>query len=423
MPARLRGAAGAQRAAAAGGAEGGPAAAADRAGHPVRAGRGAGGVVDGEVVDGEPARHGRAHGCGFDPVDVAALGEFGAELAGAVSGIGQHRHRCVLAVQQRRARPRRCRGCRPPLALVSAQSVMIPVSGSIARWALNPSWRRVHRLVRVPGLGVDGGDHPVRGDPPGDPPPPVGAVGALDRFHVLAGDQRQQRHRLGGPRAQFLLGQVPQQPVRIADQRVDQLLPGRLRRPRRSPVYPGRRSRARCSVRRSPRPRRAPRGAPGGSPRSTGSPCPGWPPRHRAPWNPTPAGSCPPAPRSAATTAFTASKIRFGPIRGRQPPPPIRQRRRVKRPRRHRQPARRLPPQIEGDRVHRLAIGQPVQRLQRDHRGHHIGRHTGRPRPDGNRSANISSGNNSRRCAARNANTLPGFSRCPATDSTSSRSR
>jgi hypothetical protein len=47
----------------------------------------------------------------------------------------------------------------------------------------------------------------------------------------------------------------------------------------------------------------------------------------------------------------------------------------------------------------------------------------GRPRPDGNRSANNSSGNNSRRCPARNANTLPGLSRCPATDSTSNRSR
>jgi len=35
----------------------------------------------------------------------------------------------------------------------------------------------------------------------------------------------------------------------------------------------------------------------------------------------------------------------------------------------------------------------------------------GRPRPVGNRSVNISSGNNSRRCAARNANTLPAFRR------------
>jgi len=47
----------------------------------------------------------------------------------------------------------------------------------------------------------------------------------------------------------------------------------------------------------------------------------------------------------------------------------------------------------------------------------------GCPRPDGNRSANITSGNTSSRCAARNANTAPEGSRCPATDSTSNSSR
>ena len=98
------------------------------------------------------------------------------------------------------------------------------------------------------GVGVDGGDHPIRGHLLGDAPAPVGAIGALDGFHVLAGDQRQQRHRLGGPRTQLLLGQMPQQPVRIADQRIHQLLAGLRRRPRRSPVYPGRRSRGQCSA-------------------------------------------------------------------------------------------------------------------------------------------------------------------------------
>jgi hypothetical protein len=42
------------------------------------AGRGACGVIDGEVVDGEPARHCRACRCGFDPIDVATGNEFGA---------------------------------------------------------------------------------------------------------------------------------------------------------------------------------------------------------------------------------------------------------------------------------------------------------------------------------------------------------
>ena len=51
----------------------------------------------------------------------------------------------------------------------------------------------------MPSLGVHRGDHPVRGHPPRDPPPPIAAVGALGGFHVLPGDQGQQRHRLLGP--------------------------------------------------------------------------------------------------------------------------------------------------------------------------------------------------------------------------------
>ena len=47
-------------------------------------------------------------------------------------------------------------------------------------------------LVRVPGLGVHHRDHPIRCDPVGDPPPPVGPVRTLGRFHVLPGDQGQQ---------------------------------------------------------------------------------------------------------------------------------------------------------------------------------------------------------------------------------------
>ncbi len=47
----------------------------------------------------------------------------------------------------------------------------------------------------------------------------------------------------------------------------------------------------------------------------------------------------------------------------------------------------------------------------------------GRPRPDGNRSSNIDAGNNLPRCSARNTNTLPAGSRCPASDSTSNSSR
>jgi hypothetical protein len=63
-------------------------------------------------------------------------------------------------------------------------------------------------LVRAPGVGVHGGDHPVRSDLMGDAPPPVGPIGVLGRFHVLPGDECQQRvrisrltvHRLPGAR-------------------------------------------------------------------------------------------------------------------------------------------------------------------------------------------------------------------------------
>src|SRR5258705_12352964 len=75
------GASGAQRAVRTASAEGGKSGAADRAGQPVGAGRGAGGVVDGEVIDVEPARDDPGHRCGLDPIGVAALGQFGAELS------------------------------------------------------------------------------------------------------------------------------------------------------------------------------------------------------------------------------------------------------------------------------------------------------------------------------------------------------
>jgi hypothetical protein len=60
----------------------------------------------------------------------------------------------------------------------------------------------------MPGVGIHGGDHPVRRYLPGDLPPPVGAIRALDRLDVLPGHQRKQRDRIGGLRAELDLGQV-----------------------------------------------------------------------------------------------------------------------------------------------------------------------------------------------------------------------
>lgn len=71
-----------------------------------------------------------------------------------------------------------------------------PGVGLALDMGLEPVDAPVHGLVRVPGVGVHGGDHPVFGDPAGDAPAPVGAVAVFGRLHVLAGHQRQQRHQV-----------------------------------------------------------------------------------------------------------------------------------------------------------------------------------------------------------------------------------
>jgi hypothetical protein len=78
------GASGPQRASGAGRAERGPSGAADRAGQPVGAGRGAVVLVDGEVLDGEPARDGPGHWClGSAVVAVVLAGVFVTQVGGA----------------------------------------------------------------------------------------------------------------------------------------------------------------------------------------------------------------------------------------------------------------------------------------------------------------------------------------------------
>jgi hypothetical protein len=64
------------------------------------------------------------------------------------------------------------------------------------------------------GLRIDRGDHPVGGDPAGDPP----ASRPLARLHVLAGDQRQQRDRLGLLGAQLDIGHSVEHGQRVVDQ-------------------------------------------------------------------------------------------------------------------------------------------------------------------------------------------------------------
>ena len=216
--------------------------------------------------------------------------------AGAVGRIAEHPHRGVLVVEQ----------CQPDDGFVVVGAAGLgqravgddPGVGFDRDVGFEAVLAAVHRLMGMAGLGIDGGDHPIGGHLLRDLPVPVGAIRALDGFDVLAGDQRQQRHRLGGPRPEFLLGQMPEQPMGIADQGVDQLIAGGL-------VVPGDRRFTRVVVVMGGAVLRRSLGGggdlaarPAGSRRSAGSRCPGWPPRRRGPWNPTPAASCLPTPRS-----------------------------------------------------------------------------------------------------------------------------
>ena len=124
-----------------------------------------------------------------------------------------------------------------------------------------------------------------------------------------------------------------------------------------------------------------------------------------------------------ATTALTASKTRFGRSEAASRPPPIRQRRRVKRARGDRQPTRGFPPQVKVTASTVSASENPCKACSVITAAITSAGTLGRPRPVGSKSANIASGNSSRRCAAKNANTLPAFRRCPATDSASNSSR
>jgi hypothetical protein len=169
------------------------------------------GLVDDEVGCGEPARDERAGRPGLDQRGVSGGGQGGERRPGAVGRIRQHLHHCPSAVV----------GGQEPDSDDGFAGVRAAGTGERAagdqsgvglgeHMGLEPVEAALHRLVRVPGVGIDSGDHPVRDDLPGDPPPPVGAITALDRFDVLTGDQRQQRHSLGRPRPQLLLGQMPQ---------------------------------------------------------------------------------------------------------------------------------------------------------------------------------------------------------------------
>jgi hypothetical protein len=226
-------------------------------------------------------------------------------------------------------------------------------------------------LVSVPGVGVHGRDHPVRRRRASNAPPPVGAIGVLGRLHVLACDQRQQRHRLRRPAARGLdcLGvQRVQQRQGVADQHADQLVPGGRVVPRDTRL-------ARLGVV-LPSQHNEPGALTGDQGLGAG----------HLPADPTDLGD------QLGDSVLTGNRViedrgvqrppllpgqhprlrdhlphhledALRPLRGGQPTPPVRQRRRVKPHRIHGVPAGGLPPQIERHRIGGLPIRAGVQGL------------------------------------------------------------
>jgi len=131
------GASGPQRAARAGRTEGRNTGMADWSGQPIGAGDGAVVVIDDEIIDGEPTRDRPGHWCGFDPVGMPVLDQFGTEFPCPIGRIGQYVTGSSSPPSS--ASPTAASWLSAPTTVVNAQSVMIPVSGSTARCALNPS--------------------------------------------------------------------------------------------------------------------------------------------------------------------------------------------------------------------------------------------------------------------------------------------
>jgi hypothetical protein len=229
----------------------------------------------------------------------------------------------------------------------------------------------------MPGVRVGHRDHPVRGGAPGDPPPSVAPVRAPGRLHVLPGDQGQQACRVRG-RASRLGGQARQQGQRVVDQGADQRRPGLL-------VVPGDLRLARVPVVVS--------AARDGRLLSRAGHLADHPPdgchqlghrvlgryrviEHGGVQRPALLPGQRPGGRH---DFFDLGEQPARVTRARQPPPEVRQQRRVEAPVQQPQPAGSLPPQVAPHRLRRVVIRQPVQRLQHHHRREHLRRHARPP--------------------------------------------
>ncbi|TSE15693.1 hypothetical protein B1A87_007035 [Arthrobacter sp. KBS0703] len=187
----------------------------------MRAGHGAGCLIDGEVIEGEPAFDGRAERPWFDHWGMRGAGESGEHFPGTVGRVGldadagagdrgiqgdQPGTDGSVAVLGPGGLGQLRGGDQPGIGFddnVGLESVLLPGLG----------------LMRVPGIGVHGRDHPFRGDLAGDSPPPVGPVRIFSRFHVLPGDKCKQRVRMGRLTVQDFGIDRGQQRQRVSDQR------------------------------------------------------------------------------------------------------------------------------------------------------------------------------------------------------------
>ena len=300
----------------------------------------------------------------FDHRVMLLVFEGGENGPGSVRGVAQHLKARLLAPQQFDAdrsvagvgRGEVTRSDDPRVGLHSDMGL---VTVPIARL----------RLVHVPRLRIDGGNHPVLGRGPRDTPRAVGPVRV--GFDVLASDQRQQRDQLSlivvesdalnrGEHRQRVVHEPAHQ--NVAGHRV---VPRARRLGAAGVVMSGHHNR-RGSLHGAAHPanhrhqlrHRVLR-------------------RHRVVQQrriQRPAGL---APQHASIGHDPANRFE-DPLRAitiTQPTPPIRQHRRMEPLIIQRQPRSHLPTQISAQRLRRLPIRQTLQRLQHQHRRHHLSGH------------------------------------------------
>src|SRR4051794_1825255 len=422
-------------------------------------------LIDGEVGGGEAAGNRLAQRPGLDQRLLPGPLGGGGQRPGGIRGVPEHLDRLPVDDRgvggQQRGADGRIPGAFSGGLRQRARGHDAGV-GLDREVGLEPVLAPVHGLVRVPGVGVDGGDHPVLRDPLRDSPltRPARLLGVRYVLDVLAGDQPEQPDRglsgdvqRQGPRLDALLDRG-QDGQRVADQPINQrracgfVIPGDLRLARQAVVVPGRR-------RDAPDDRLAvghgaggpPEGGdqPGGggavaTPGTIGSPSGTVRATRRmaaiswvtVSWVATASSrtvesnarrALPRTAPVAATTSRTASNTRCG---------------RCEAASRRRQYVNTVgwnaaavtgSPHAAFQRRSNVTASaasrsdSPCSACSTSTVATTSAGTDGRPRPDRNKSSNMLSGNSSPRCAARNANTLPTASRCPANDSTSSNSR